>query len=460
MKSIIYISILIVTFFTSIAIAQDGEALFKSKCNVCHMLGSDGTGPNLKDVRQKWKDADEADLIYEWVTNPEELINSGKSEMALKADDYSVTKMTAQDISKEQTDAILDYIDNYVEPVKEVEQIAVSPESPTVIIVPNYKKNLKLFYILSIVLLIQIIVIINFSSTIKEFMKRNINNKTNIIVSVITGGLALINPFQSNALSFVSYGKGEADGPWLLVENSDLYILAAANIIILLGILYLYRLFTNFHKLVKPQYFVRKKVVAEKSKRSVLTDAVPVEEEESIVMHHEYDGIRELDNNLPPWWVWMFYATIIFAVVYIFNYHILGTGDLQITEYEKSMSEAEIEVNAYKEKMGMQIDETNATLLTDPSELAIGKKLFDANCVVCHNPNGEGNIGPNLTDKSWIYGYEIGDVFGTIIYGTNNGMPEHGSKFNPIEIQQVSSYVLSLPEFKGGKDAEGTIIKE
>jgi len=106
--------------------------------------------------------------------------------------------------------------------------------------------------------------------------------------------------------------------------------------------------------------------------------------------------------------------------------------------------------------MGMQIDETNAVLMLDEADLAEGKKLFDANCVVCHNPNGEGNIGPNLTDKKWIYGFEIGEVFKTVSEGTTKGMPAHNSKFNPIQIQQVSSFVLSLPE-TSGKQAEGLI---
>ena len=88
-----------------------------------------------------------------------------------------------------------------------------------------------------------------------------------------------------------------------------------------------------------------------------------------------------------------------------------------------------------------------------------GKALFETNCVTCHNPKGEGNIGPNLTDKNWIYGYDIKEVFKTIKTGTPNGMPEHNSKFNPVQIQQVASFVLSLPSAKG-KDPQGEIIEK
>jgi len=131
---------------------------------------------------------------------------------------------------------------------------------------------------------------------------------------------------------------------------------------------------------------------------------------------------------------------------------------LQIEEYNKSIEQADIEVNKYLDAMAMNVDETNATLMTDAKDLSTGKVLFEANCVVCHNPNGEGNIGPNLTDKNWIYGFDVKDIFKTVKYGTSNGMPEHSSKLNPIQLQQVSSFVLTLDEAKG-KAPEGTIIE-
>jgi cytochrome c oxidase cbb3-type subunit 3 len=173
-------------------------------------------------------------------------------------------------------------------------------------------------------------------------------------------------------------------------------------------------------------------------------------------MHHEYDGIRELDNNLPPWWVWGFYATIVFGIIYIFNYHILGTADLQIKAYDKEMVQAKKDIDAYLSKMAMNVDETNATLLTEASDLSAGKAIFSTNCIACHKENGGGDIGPNLTDNHWIYGPDVKNLFKTIKLGTANGMPEHASKLNPIQIQQVSSYVLSMPDVKsGGKEPQG-----
>jgi cytochrome c oxidase cbb3-type subunit 3 len=192
---------------------------------------------------------------------------------------------------------------------------------------------------------------------------------------------------------------------------------------------------------------------------SILTDAVAIEEEHTILMQHEYDGIRELDNNLPPWWVWGFIATIIFAVVYLINYHVLGTSDLQIQAYNKEKAQAKIEVDAYLKKMALNVDETNVTILSGADALGAGKSIFKENCVSCHLDKGEGQTGPNLTDKQWIYGFDIKEVFKSIKAGRPNGMPEHTSKLNPVQIQQVASYVLSLPEVKG-KEAQGTFIEK
>ena len=219
-------------------------------------------------------------------------------------------------------------------------------------------------------------------------------------------------------------------------------------------------MFNNLLGLIKKKE--EEKVAPEKAFKKinqVLSDVVPIEEEHTILMHHEYDGIRELDNNLPPWWVWMFFATVIFAVVYLLNYHVFKTGDLQVKAYEKEIKRSEKEVKAYLSKMSMNVDETNATLMADAGDLDKGKAIFETNCVTCHNPKGEGNIGPNLTDINWIYGYDIKEVFKTVKTGTPNGMPEHNSKFNPVQIQQVASFVLSLKEVKG-KEPQGDIIEK
>jgi cytochrome c oxidase cbb3-type subunit 3 len=214
-------------------------------------------------------------------------------------------------------------------------------------------------------------------------------------------------------------------------------------------------MFRDFMVMARPEKAVEAPAKeAMKKINTLLTDAVAIEEEHTILMHHEYDGIRELDNNLPPWWVWGFFATIVFAVVYLFNYHIFQTSDLQIKAYDKEMVQAKKDIDAYLAKMAMNVDENTATKLTDAGAISSGKSIFEANCVACHNPKAEGNIGPNLTDDYWIYGPDIKDLFKTIKNGTPNGMPEHASKLNPVQIQQVGSFILSLP-FTKGKAPDG-----
>lgn len=462
MKTINYILLFSLGLLCSFNLtAQDGEKLFKSKCNTCHMIGKDGTGPNLAGKKQQWIDAGEGELIYEWVTNSLTLIGSGKSTMATAAKSFSATDMPPQSVSKEEIDAILDYVDNYVEPTTETPGDNPTGE-PNVVYVPNYEENLTLFYFLVILLLVQIAVIFAISNSMKSFIKLKstkdkINNGgiKNILFLLMFTGLA----GSASALSFTQPGATTEKTPWLIVENNDIILLVILNITLLFVILHFKRLFMDIATMVRPRPEKKRSRKSQRRLQRILTNAIPIEQEETIMLDHEYDGIRELDNNLPPWWVWMFYATIVFAVIYVFNYHIFKISDLQIEEYQKSMKQAELEVNAYLDEMAMNVDETNATLMTEEADLSTGKVLFDENCVVCHKSKGEGDIGPNLTDNNWIYGFDVKDIFKTVKFGTANGMPEHNSKLNPIQLQQVASYVLNLPETKG-KPAEGKIIEK
>lgn len=469
MKSVkTFITVLALIVTSSVSMAQTGEQLFKSKCNTCHLVDKNSTGPNLQGVKQKWADASEAEFLYEWVQNPGKLYASGKSTMAAAIKEFSKTDMTPQDVTNEQVDAILDYVDNYTPPV----MTGDGPGEEVVEYVPDYEANLELFYYLVSSIIIMLIIIIGMSYSIRtlvnsDFFKKKLKEKESKSSGVATAiivliGFTLFNFNTSYALEFMQPGEASEGMPWLLVETSDLYYLVAINIFLLGVIFYMRRLFNEFITMVKDEKQHQAEAEsADVMKRvnTVLTDAVPIEEEHTILLHHEYDGIRELDNNLPPWWVWGFYMTIGFAVIYLFNYHVLGISDLQAEEYNKSVKQAEIEVQAYLDKMAMNVDENSATLMTDASDLSAGKALFEKNCTTCHKMDGSGDIGPNLTDKNWIYGYDVKDIFKTVKYGTPNGMPLHSDKLNPIQTQQVSSYVLHLPEIKTEK-IDGEIIEE
>lgn len=183
-----------------------------------------------------------------------------------------------------------------------------------------------------------------------------------------------------------------------------------------------------------------------------LLGSKPVSEEHEIILDHNYDGIRELDNDLPPWWLYGFYATIIFGVVYMAKYHIFN-GDSQFDEYQTSLEEARIELEEYKRTAKDLVDFNTVVVLTDAADLRAGQKIFEVNCVACHKADGGGSIGPNLTDNYWILGGGIKNVFKTISEGGRDGkgMIAWKQQLKPYEMAQVASYVL---QFQGTTPAD------
>ena len=179
--------------------------------------------------------------------------------------------------------------------------------------------------------------------------------------------------------------------------------------------------------------------------KDVLTKSVPVEREKEIMLDHNYDGIRELDNSLPPWWVYSFYITILFAVIYLIRFHVTMSAPLQMQEYEKELAEAEAVKAEYASKQANQIDEANLEALKDGARLASGKKVFVDNCQICHGAGGEGLVGPNLTDRFW----KICGVFKNLFYTIKTGVPDKGmiswaNQLTPSQIHEVASYIIEL----------------
>jgi cytochrome c oxidase cbb3-type subunit 3 len=174
-------------------------------------------------------------------------------------------------------------------------------------------------------------------------------------------------------------------------------------------------------------------------------DAVPIEREEEITFHHSYDGIRELDNSLPPWWVNMFLITIVWAVGYMYFYHWGGSDWSSKKEYEMEMEQAKKQVAMALVGKANAVDESNVTALTDASAISEGEMTFKSVCAACHGQKGEGTVGPNFTDEYWIHGGGIKNVFKTIKYGVpEKGMISWQSQLKPSDIQKVASYILTL----------------
>lgn len=175
-------------------------------------------------------------------------------------------------------------------------------------------------------------------------------------------------------------------------------------------------------------------------------------------LDHEYDGIIELDNSLPPWWLYMFYGTIFFSIFYTINFFGMGAYKQQ-DELTKQYAVAEKAIEKYQKEHGSSIDENSATLVVDAAKLEEGKVIYEKNCVACHAVNGGGGVGPNFTDSYWLHGNTINNVFKTIKYGVpEKGMIPWEAQLNPEQIQNVASYVLTAFKDKnveGGKEPQG-----
>ena len=206
---------------------------------------------------------------------------------------------------------------------------------------------------------------------------------------------------------------------------------------------------------------IPEKIVVKKSRKKVsewwtevdskfFTKAVTVEREADILLDHDYDGIKELDNSLPPWWKYGFIITIIFSFVYIGIFHVFGTGKNPTEEYAAEMDEAKIEIAAFEANNKDKIDENNVPM-ADAAGLGKAKILYEANCVACHLNDGGGNVGPNLADDYWIHKGSLNDIYNTLKIGyPEKGMQAWNTKFSPKEMSEVASYVKL---FRGTKPA-------
>lgn len=289
-----------------------------------------------------------------------------------------------------------------------------------------------------------------------KFRKMVMNDKT---VKTLLVGL-----FIAGSTPLFAQGPDLPEYPaWL--RNTNTVMLLGLNVLLLGVFVYLISLIRRTIALLMPPIAADEAAVAAEEKEesrvlSALTDAVPVEREHEIMMDHEYDGIRELDNNLPPWWVWMFYVTIIFAFVYMIWYHVLPYSENQHERYVAELLQAEEERQAYIALRGEMVDENNVEFLADAADLKAGRAIFMEHCQACHAADGGGGVGPNLTDTYWIHGGSINNVFAVIKYGVpTKGMISWQTQLRPKEMAQVSSFIKTLEgtEPANPKEPQGEI---
>lgn len=244
-------------------------------------------------------------------------------------------------------------------------------------------------------------------------------------------------------------------------------VLALELLVVILMVLFIRSLW----KVIHPAAVELQEAVVKKSwlvrtwnnlDKKFLTKAIPLEEEADRLLDHDYDGIKELDNALPPWWKYGFIITIFVAVFYILKYEVWHSGPNPTEEYNTEMTTAKDQVDAYLASMKNNVDEKSVTV-ADAAGIAAGQVSFTKTCIACHGAKGEGGVGPNLTDDYWLHGGTINDVFKTIKYGyPDKGMQSWQATYSPIQIQELASYVKSLKGTNppNGKAPQGDLFKE
>lgn len=245
--------------------------------------------------------------------------------------------------------------------------------------------------------------------------------------------------------------------------NWDVYLFVGVVILLFIVILVLVRTLFVLMGIKKTA-----KVNADGTQAKVRTwfqkfnETVPIEDEDSLDMSHNYDGIRELDNKVPSWWNWAFIAGVVFAIVYLYRMFISETLPNQFQELAQANEVAATEKLAWLKKGANNVDENNVKML-GAAEIADGAALYAKNCVACHGDKGQGGVGPNLTDDYWIHKGSIKDVFYTIKYGwAEKGMKSWKEDFSPVQIAQLASFVKTLHGTNppGAKDKQGELFTE
>ena len=263
----------------------------------------------------------------------------------------------------------------------------------------------------------------------------------------------------------------------LSAEISAMSLLVIASVVLLLVILIaslaLLKSFQTALKLTMPEIELQeeenKEIKKEKIQRGgqqtfwqKVLGLRPIEEEEDLLIEHTYDGIQELDNPTPVWFNALFYSSIVFAIGYLLVYHVFGWGMNQEQEYLAEMQAAEKQKMEFLAASGTNIDENSVVLDLNPEMVIPGQEIYLQNCGVCHGNQGEGMIGPNLTDEYWLHGGDIKDIFRVVKYGVpDKGMVPWESSLTPIQIAQVSNYIASLRDTNppNPKEPQGEIYK-
>jgi len=180
------------------------------------------------------------------------------------------------------------------------------------------------------------------------------------------------------------------------------------------------------------------------------------EYQQDTVMDHEFDGIQEFDNRLPNWWLWLMWGSMVFALIYWVFFHTLGVGVLPVERFEMEMQVAQEAQIARALEAGID-NEFFVMMSQNEEKVADGREIFVKHCVACHLDQGQGSVGPNLTDGYWVHGCEPMQMLKTINDGVAaKGMPAWMNQLGPTRVNAVLAYILTIKDTEvTGKAPEG-----
>ena len=178
--------------------------------------------------------------------------------------------------------------------------------------------------------------------------------------------------------------------------------------------------------------------------------------EKSPIVHVYDDDLQEEDNRLPLWWQYTLYGAIVFAAIYWYGQHQLGAWKGQTDSYQEQMIAVRLE--QAKKSGGVIPPATLIALSKVPATVEQGKSVFTSTCAQCHRADGGGNIGPNLTDDSWLHGGKPQNIWGCVHDGVpQKGMPAWGPQLGDEKVAAAVAYVLTIKNTNvpGGKPPQG-----
>ncbi|MBP7822131.1 MAG: c-type cytochrome [Saprospiraceae bacterium] len=319
-------------------------------------------------------------------------------------------------------------------------------DSTAVATAPQASGGVDLNTVLAIIALVLLIPVFFTGESFLMLVKHSLNRIKSVTDSTKSSGLLIL-----------TAGGGGLD--WIS------YVLLTIILLEIVVIVYLSNHMKSLLKIEEDEAIATGTASPRRSLWDRLNSFRPMEDEAKLDVGHSYDGIRELDNVTPPWFTYTFLLSILFAIGYMYRYHVAKSAPLMIEEYKIEMAAADAEMESQSKGKANKIDENTVTML-GASDIEAGKKIFVEKCAACHAATGgsmPGGVGPNLTDDYWIHGGSLSNIFKSIKYGwPEKGMISWKDQIPPGQIAQIASFIKSIKGSNpaNAKEAQGDLYKE